>query len=802
MTAPSVVNAPPIDDTAPGEAAGQEVAQAEGKRGPLLDLPEEQAAKEALRLWKQHDWFHQKKAGENKQCQLWRSGQRFVKLVAQRERGVVRIVTPASLDALPPVPNKVEEQVRNVIATIMADKPRLEAEPANDSPEARDAAQFATRFLLAMSGESGLNIDGAIYTTLDLSATFSSGFTEVCVDPHRGGYVPLEIDARPSATHKETALVGEMPDGSMDMRPFVSKYVMPNGALSDTASGAQMTWQPSLVLHTLTSNQVRFLPRLCEGLSDAKGVVIGRFESFGALKDRYPRLGEMSPEEWRDIEQWTVPDYRRLLPDDYEQRGQKKKDRREDSDEAPDDDALICTLTVYYRSHPKYPKGCYAVFVGGKYRIHEDVLYFENEDGMPECMDIPLSQMRWEIDADGGDPYGTTSVRRLGPLDEMRASNFTSAQEFLYRFSRPRWAIPIGSPTMPEDLADIDKPIKFHPGTEPKHFPLPNYPQMGMEMIRLIDADMEGITGIAGPAMGQVAGSVRSADQQNTLIERATIAITAIRDNAQDYVERLGRLILQGARRWYDTPQLMSYRGEDGAYQVQAFERADFGQTRHVRVQRGSFTMLTPTAKNEVITTEMQLGGLTPQEGARLRRDNVSAIIGAEDNRHVLRVRRQLQAWRAGPPDELAGAQPQPQMGPDGQPAIDQMTGQPVMIDPLLQAGQQVFPLLPCDEEQAVAILRHDELVDAVADLEFHNFPPGWNQALVGAYLQARQAAGIQTIAEQQMAMQQQQQAQAQQEQDREGAEREERQGENERNRQFEMEREAMRQSARQQPAA
>lgn len=796
MTAPSVLNAPPIDDTIATEAPAQAVGEAEGGRGPLLDLPEEQAAKEATRLWNQHDWFHQKKAGENKQCKLWRSGQRFVKLVAQRDRGVVRIITPASLDALPPVPNKVEEQVRNVIATIMADKPRLEAEPANDTPEARDAAQFATRFLLAMSGESGLNIDGAIYTTLDLSATFSSGFTEVCVDPHRGGYVPLQIQARPSATHQDNALNGAMPDGSLDTRPFVAKYVLPDGSLSDKATGAQMTWQPSLVLHTLTSNQVRFLPRMCEGIADAKGVVIGRFESFGALKDRYPRLADMTPEEWREIENWTVPDYRRLLPDDYEHRGREARERRQDSDDAPDDDALICTLTVYYRSHPKYPKGCYAVFVGGKYRIHGDVLYFENEDGMPECMDLPVAQMRWEIDADGGDPYGTTSVRRLGPLDEMRASNFTSGQEFLYRFSRPRYGIPIGSPTTAEDLADVDKPIQFHPGTEPKFFPLPDYPQMGMEMIRLIDADMEGITGIAGPAMGQVAGSVRSADQQNTLIERSTIAITAIRDNAQDYVERLGRLILQQARRWYDTPQLMSYRGDDGAYQVQAFERADFGQTRHVRVQRGSFTMLTQMRKNELIAMEMQLGGVTPQEGARLRRDNVSAIIGAEDNRHVLRVRRQLQAWRAGPPEQLP--QPQPQVGPDGMPVMDQRTGQPVMTDPVLMAGQQVFPLLPCDEEQAVALLRHDELVDAVAELEFYNFPPGWNQALIGAYTHARQMAGIMTVPEQQAA----QQAQQQQEQAREGAEREERQGENEKNRQFEMEREAMRQSARQPQAA
>lgn len=776
-------------------------AQQPTARGPLLDLPEGEAAKEAKRLWDQHKWFHKCKAGESRQHGMWRNGTRFAKLVKEPDTDLVKIVVPSGLDALPPTPNKVEESIHNAISIIMSDPPRLEAEPAGDTAQDRDAAQFATRFLMSVSTESGLNLDRVAYGALDIGATYSSGFAEVCYSPTEGGYVPLTIKARPSAQTVETAEMGEMPDGSLDSAPFVTRYVMPDQSLSESPKGAQMTWQPGLTTSLLNSNEVRFLPRKCGGIADAHGVVIARFTPLGMLKAKYERVAQMSPEELHELAHWTVDDYKRLLPEGYRYEKPSSTTKGSGRDEVgPDDEQLICTLTVYYKSHPRYPKGCYAVFGAGKYRLHEAELWFEDEDGRQEKLDIPLAQMVWEIDEDGYDPYGSTPVRRLGPMDEMRATQYAAALEYLYRFSRPRPVLPMGSTVQPEDLADRDRPLFYNPQGKPEWETLPDFPQMGMQLIDRIDREMDNTIGIQGPALGQVAGSVRSAEQQKTLIEQSNVALTALRNNAQDFIERLGRLVLQQARAHLTVPTLMSYRGQDGAYQVQEFTRADLGSTRDVRVQRGSFTMLTPTAKNEVIGMEMQLGGITPQEAGRLRRDNISALIGAQDNPHVLRVRRQLQAWRKGPPPGLADAQPQ--MGPDGQPAIDPMTGQPVMIDPVQQAGQQVFALLPADEEQEVAMLRHLELREAVAEMEFYAFPPGWGQALIGAYLQARQAAGIQTIAEQQQAMAAQQQAQAQQQQQQEQGKREERQSERQEDRRFQLERDAIKSSEAQEREA
>lgn len=780
MTAPALV---PIDDTAQEQAnaptpAVPPDAKAPAKpvtRGRLLEWPEERAAKEALRLWQLNGWQSKLQAGQNVRCGKWRDGERFVKLVTDRANGQVKVTTPVGLDTLPSVPNKVQEKVNNVIATVMADPPRPDAEPAADSPEARDAAQFATRFLLAMSGESGLNLDGVMFSALDIAGTYATGFVEVCYDQFGGGYVPLTVKARPSAIDLATAETGARPDGALDLGPWVTKYVAMDGTLSDSPAGARMTWQAGLRTDLLTSDQVRFLPRFVSGTKDADGVVIGRFVPLGRLKRAYPRVQRMSVDELRELEQWAVPDAKRILPKDYERNGGRRDGaaRGDDEDTGPDDETLICTLTVYYRSHPAYPKGCAAVFGGGKYRLHADVLYFENPDGLPETMDLPLAAMTWEIDEAGKNPYGKTPVTRLGPLDEMRTSIFVAMQEYLDRFSRPRPLFPMGTIVQPEDWADWDKPIQFNPNGKPEMVQLPDFPQMGPQMLDRIDAEMEAIAGVAGPAMGQVAGSVRSADQQNTLIERATIAITQLRNNAQDFYERLCRLVLQGARRHFDVPQLMTYRGESGAYQVAEFTRADFGTTKQVKVQRGTFTMLTPTQKNEVIGMEVQMGGLAPEEAARLRRENISALIGLQDSVHVTRVKRQLHTWRQGVPGGLP--EPTPQLDPMGQPVLDPMTGQPVMVDPVAQAAQQVFPVLPVDQEQAVALQRHQELAKAVAELDFYaHFPPAWTQALVLAYEQARQAAGIATIAEQQMAAQQQQQQEAEARETAQGAKREE----------------------------
>jgi FKBP-type peptidyl-prolyl cis-trans isomerase len=92
---------------------------------------------------------------------------------------------------------------------------------------------------------------------------------------------------------------------------------------------------------------------------------------------------------------------------------------------------------------------------------------------------------------------------------------------------------------------------------------------------------------------------------------------------------------------------------------------------------------------------------------------------------------------------------------------MDPQTGQPVapQPDPILTA---IFAPNPVDAEPTVAMLRTEELGRAAASSRYQRFPKEWGQGLLQAYEQARQAAGIATVQEQQQAAQQQMQAQQQ----------------------------------------
>jgi hypothetical protein len=98
-----------------------------------------------------------------------------------------------------------------------------------------------------------------------------------------------------------------------------------------------------------------------------------------------------------------------------------------------------------------------------------------------------------------------------------------------------------------------------------------------------------------------------------------------------------------------------------------------------------------------------------------------------------------------------------------------QQTGQPAQVppfeqaypSPMQQAVQQVFKPLPVDAEPAAAQIRWQVLRDTVAKVRVASFPAPWQIGLFQAYDEARKAAGVMTVAEQQQAAQQAQQAEA-----------------------------------------
>lgn len=111
--------------------------------------------------------------------------------------------------------------------------------------------------------------------------------------------------------------------------------------------------------------------------------------------------------------------------------------------------------------------------------------------------------------------------------------------------------------------------------------------------------------------------------------------------------------------------------------------------------------------------------------------------------------------------DEQGGApQGPPEQPPEGQPAPDgAMPGPPVPVGPQPDPrAMQILQMLPVDELPEVAQVRVEEFARAMASKKFTTFPPEWQLALVTAFTDARRAAGIATVAEQQMVAEQQHQ--------------------------------------------
>jgi len=155
-----------------------------------------------------------------------------------------------------------------------------------------------------------------------------------------------------------------------------------------------------------------------------------------------------------------------------------------------------------------------------------------------------------------------------------------------------------------------------------------------------------------------------------------------------------------------------------------------------------------------------QMGWLDPEECAEVGRSTLADDLGLKSNPHEERINRDIQQWVQGPPegwtpsmpavDQMTGA---PMVDPaTQQPMVDPMTGQPAMLPP----SSTPFDPRPNDDDPVVAHARYRVLRQFVSTGDYAKHPVEWRALVDQVYLQARQAAGIQTIAEQQAAAQQQ----------------------------------------------
>ena len=750
------------------ETAGEE--QAEDSRGPLLDLPPEQAAQLATELWNGQTPTLSRQIAQWEANKLRRQGRRDVQVIKDEDANGWRVYQPVITIGTPAYPGRADETIGEILSALLVDEPKPAALPAQDSDEDRDAAEFAGRVLEIETGESGLNLRAKLYDVADTAAVTASGFLHWWVDPYGGGHEARQVRAHPLATTEDEAATGPMGAEPVASGDYVLRYVQPDGTLSETSAGAVRQWRPQVVGEVLTAHQVRFVPYTRAGIEACDGVLLARPVPWGQLVAQYPEVGELDEEATQQVLGWSLPREAHLFPD-----GQRRKKGQMGKDGKPRADALVLTLTVYMRPSLRYPNGAHACFVGGKYRVSGDdwMLRWTDAQGREheEMRDLPVAQVRWKPDNVAQSPYGRAVMDDLGPIEELLASFDGGIQQLIFQALNPNVLVPIGSVIQPEAWGRRDgTPISFNAGAgQPVVEAAPNIPAFVFDRVAALEQRMDRASGSAPSLRGLTSPNVTSGEQEKTIIEQALVMVSNLRHALEDCYERSCRIILQHWRVHMTAPQMVRYLGEDGGFKYDEWTGADLGSVQDVRVRKGTFTMLAPTARAAYID-QLVAGQMLPLEkAARLKRGAVDYLTGEQDDAHYLRVKRQIRRWKDGPSEEATQAAAQYEaMPPEPQPSgqVDPMTGQPMMAPPpphpVLAEGQQVFAPLPCDAEPLAARTRLLELSECMAGASFATYPAPWRQAYVEAYEAARQAAGLQTVAEQQQAAQQQAEAQQQ----------------------------------------
>lgn len=621
--------------------------------------------------------------------------------------------------------NKAARLCRRIKNQLFSDPPVPEIEGEGGSEEERERAEFSQRVLEINGKRRRADFLGTAREAFSIGDVYGSGFRHWYIDEYGGGHRPLQIMASIGIEDMEQALrePGDSP---------VLQFVEEGGKLSLTKPAKpRRQWIRNIKCQLLNGRNVRFIPYTCRNIDDAEGVQIGVMETWGELKRLMPELEDLPEERVEEISGARPQRYERLLRQGQFDRPQNKGD-----------DRLCFVLTEYHKVCGRYPFGAQIIMLGEDHIVYAERWYDQSNN---EPLDIPVDQFMQHFDE--GNPYGRGGMGYLGPQNEVRNMLIGSLLEHLDRFNNRKQFVPYTSSYQAfQHQLGTGTYIPIPPGGEPRGEDIPPFPSAVEEMVPFITDDMEDEASLRASAQGGNQPGVESSAHANTLIEQAIVGLTELQQNTVAGIERGWSIYMQLARAFYSVPQRISWVGDDGAFKEREWVGTDLMSEADVRVKPGTLTMFSRTMKTELIGGWSQLGWIGPQEAKALVASNIQATVGARDNAHRLRVRRQLARFENGPPK---GWTPPP--APD--PTQQQGAGPPPeeQPDPLLA---EIFKLLPVDMTPEVAQIREYEMGRSMASSRFLTFPPEWQRGLLDSYTVMRQAAGIYTLEEQQQAAQ------------------------------------------------
>ncbi|TFH59388.1 MAG: hypothetical protein E4G90_10335 [Gemmatimonadales bacterium] len=324
-----------------------------------------------------------------------------------------------------------------------------------------------------------------------------------------------------------------------------------------------------------------------------------------------------------------------------------------------------------------------------------------------------------------GDPHGRGLMDFLGTGNEARAHLIGVIEDVLDKNANRKTYIPTNSILQSKaHLLPFMTYVPINPGGEPKTEDLIPVPQEAINLYEIVNKEMDDASGLQEAGQGLNSPNVKSGRQALTIVSQVHAGLSDLKQNAERAFVRSCRIQLQLVGNSFTDPQILRFQGPDGSYKVKRWMGSDLGSSRDVRIKPGTMTMMSPLQKTQIALQYSQYGMLPPDELKDVITANIGGTIGLQDDPHLQRVRRQIEAWRKGPPADF----------PE-EPQIDPMTGMQASL-PLESTRQPV----PADAIPTVAQLRLREIGKEMASTRFTNAKPLWQGVLTDLFVQAQMA--------------------------------------------------------------
>lgn len=786
--------------------------------GELLELDDEKAAKRAMKLYQSLNPLLQGYLEQAKINEYLRRGVMGARMIKDPSTGQWKARLPTKVTISAEFINKGASLCRKMTGVLTADPPAPDAVPGEGDGDDPSSAEFTTRALVHL--DETLRRSDKITRAIDLSHSCATAFERFYYNPTGGGRTPIEIQAgyEPEfdLTGKEIGVLSEaqsafdaefrtepvldemgmpmmQPSAEVDeltgdpvqgMEPvtrqvpwpkFRTRYVNKDGSLADKRGPEVATrWQGCIESEVLRFQNVRLYPNTATDIEEAYGAAILAFVPWGKLRRNSnfrEKLDALDESERQALFNWKPDWAEAALP-----QGTERRQLDQARAEGNVDEYLVPVLTTWMdgkKCPEDYPDGLYMVQVGESVLLHRDTWNYEDEDGVPTPLSIPLSQLT--LFREGRAHWsGVGLMEIIGPGNEIRAAQIGTMLDYLDRLSSVKTLVPSTSTIDVREFGDRSKRyVSFDPaGGTPFVEDLPPYPQAAGEMFQLMTQELDDDSGLNDDAIAGASSGVEALTQ----ISNVQAALSPQARAVVEFYLRGCRIELEMVRAHYTRERQIKWTGEGGRYKQKAWSRSDLGSSTDVRLEAGTMTMLRPAQKALLAKEYYSLGILPPEEFRVATEKNLGGTLALQDDPYRMRVRRQIEDWKEGPPEGWEPPAPLMQPAFEQVPGVDGLTGQPVMqqgepvmeevedsatgrivvqqaqepvVDPMTgqpqhqpdPAAQAIWSSVPADELPTIAAMRLNEIAKLMSTVTYEQAPPLWRLAVESEFYRMQAAS-------------------------------------------------------------